>query len=43
MAANAGARVTEVDASHVSMVSRPDVVVEVIEQVVREVGQLQPA
>ena len=28
MAANAGARVTEVDASHVSMVSRPDVVVD---------------
>jgi pimeloyl-ACP methyl ester carboxylesterase len=43
MAEHAGARVTEVDASHVSMVSKPDAVVEVIEQVLREVAQLQPA
>ena len=43
MAERAGAQVTEVDASHVSMVSRPDVVVEVIERALREVGLLQPA
>jgi pimeloyl-ACP methyl ester carboxylesterase len=43
MANHASARVTEVDASHVSMVSRPDVVVEVIEQAVREIVALQPA
>ena len=43
MAQHAGAKVREVDASHVSMVSRPDVVVEVIEAVLREVGELQPA
>jgi pimeloyl-ACP methyl ester carboxylesterase len=43
MAENAGARITEIDASHVSMISHPEVVVEVIEQAVREVGELQPA
>jgi pimeloyl-ACP methyl ester carboxylesterase len=43
MAEHAGARITEVDASHVSMVSRPDVVVEVIGQVLGEIGALQPA
>jgi pimeloyl-ACP methyl ester carboxylesterase len=43
MAEHAGARITEVDASHVSMVSRPEVVVDVIEQVLREIGALQPA
>jgi pimeloyl-ACP methyl ester carboxylesterase len=43
MAENAGARITEIDASHVSMVSHPEVVVEVIEQALREVGELQPA
>ena len=43
MAQNAGAQVREVDASHVSMVSRPDVVVEVIEEAVRAVRALQPA
>jgi pimeloyl-ACP methyl ester carboxylesterase len=43
MAEHAGAKITEVDASHVSMVSHPDVVVEVIEQALREVGELQPA
>ena len=43
MASNAGAQITEVDASHVSMVSHPDVVVEVIEKALREVGELQPA
>ena len=35
--------ITEIDASHVSMVSHPDAVVEVIEQALREVGELQPA
>jgi len=43
MAENAGARITEIDASHVSMISHPEVVVEVIEQALREVGELQPA
>jgi len=43
MAEHAGARITEIDASHVSMVSHPDTVVEIIEQAVREVGELQPA
>jgi pimeloyl-ACP methyl ester carboxylesterase len=41
MAEHASARITEVDASHVSMVSRPDAVVELIERVLQEV--LQPA
>jgi len=43
MAKNAGARITEVDASHVSMVSHPQIVVEVIEEALQEVGRLQPA
>ena len=43
MATRAGARVTEVDASHVSMVSQPQIVVEVIEEALQEIGQLQPA
>jgi pimeloyl-ACP methyl ester carboxylesterase len=43
MAEHAGAKITEVDASHVSMVSHPEVVVDVIEQALREVGELQPA
>jgi len=43
MAEHAGARITEIDASHVSMISHPDVVVEVIGQALREVGELQPA
>jgi pimeloyl-ACP methyl ester carboxylesterase len=43
MAEHAGARITEVDASHVSMVSRPDVVVDVIEQALSKIGALQPA
>jgi pimeloyl-ACP methyl ester carboxylesterase len=43
MAEHAGARVTEIDASHVSMVSHPDAVVKVIEEALREVGALQPA
>ena len=43
MAEHAGARITEVDASHVSMISHPDVVVQVIEQVLQEIGALQPA
>jgi pimeloyl-ACP methyl ester carboxylesterase len=43
MAENAGARITEIDASHVSMISHPEVVVNVIKEVLREVGELQPA
>jgi len=43
MAEHAGARITEIDASHVSMISHPDVVVEVIQEALREVGELQPA
>jgi len=43
MARNAGARITEVDASHVSMVSHPQIVVEVIEEALQEIGKLQPA
>lgn len=43
MAENAGAQITEIDASHVSMISHPDTVVDVIEQALREVGELQPA
>ena len=43
MAEHAGATITEIDASHVSMISHPDAVVEVIEQALREVGELQPA
>jgi len=43
MAEKAGAKITAIDASHVSMVSHPDAVVEVIEQALREVGELQPA
>lgn len=43
MAERARARVTEVEASHVSMISRPDVVAHVIEQALREVGAYQPA
>jgi len=43
MAEHAGARITEVDASHVSMLSRPDVVVQVIGQVLDEIGALQRA
>jgi pimeloyl-ACP methyl ester carboxylesterase len=43
MAEHAGARITEVDASHVSMVSHPDVVVKVIEEALSEIGALQPA
>jgi pimeloyl-ACP methyl ester carboxylesterase len=41
MATRAGARVTEVAASHVSMLSRPDVVVGVIEEALRAVAQPQ--
>ena len=43
MAEHAGATITEIDASHVSMVSHPGVVVEVIERALREVSELQPA
>jgi pimeloyl-ACP methyl ester carboxylesterase len=41
MAEHAGARITEVDASHVSMVSHPDVVVSVIQQAMSAVGAPQ--
>jgi pimeloyl-ACP methyl ester carboxylesterase len=43
MAEHAGARITEVDASHVSMITHPDLVVDIIEQALTEIGQLQPA
>jgi pimeloyl-ACP methyl ester carboxylesterase len=43
MAEHAGARITEIDASHVSMISHPDAIVEVIEEALREVTALQPA
>src|SRR5262249_44893446 len=43
MAERAGAKVTEIDASHVSMISHPDAVVDVIQQAVQSVGELQPA
>jgi len=43
MAERAGAKITEIDASHVSMISHPDVVVEVIQQALEVVGELQPA
>src|SRR5262245_46324690 len=43
MAENAGAKITEIDASHVSMISHPDEVVAVIEQALEAVGELQPA
>lgn len=43
MAEHAGATITEIDASHVSMISHPDAVVEVINRALREVGELQPA
>ena len=43
MAEHAGAKITEIEASHVSMISHPDAVVEVIQQALREVGELQPA
>ena len=39
MAERAGAKITEVDASHVSMVSHPDVVVAVIEEALLEVAR----
>ena len=43
MAEHAGAKITEIDASHVSMISHPDVVVEIIQEALREVRELQPA
>jgi len=43
MADHAGARITEVSASHLSMISHPDVVVDVIEQALSAVGALQIA
>jgi len=43
MAEHAGVQVTEVDASHVSMISHPEVVVEVIEKALGAVRELQPA
>jgi pimeloyl-ACP methyl ester carboxylesterase len=43
MAEHAGATITEIDASHVSMISHPDAVIEVIQQALKAVGELQPA
>jgi pimeloyl-ACP methyl ester carboxylesterase len=43
MAQRAGARITEVDGSHVIMVSQPQVVVDVILDAIREVSERQPA
>jgi hypothetical protein len=43
MAERAGATITEIDASHVSMISHPDAVVDVIEQALNAVAELQPA
>jgi pimeloyl-ACP methyl ester carboxylesterase len=43
MAEHAGAKITEIDASHVSMISHPDAVIEVIQQALDAVGELQPA
>jgi pimeloyl-ACP methyl ester carboxylesterase len=42
MAERAGAKITEIDASHVSMISHPDVVVDIIQQALQTIGQLQP-
>jgi pimeloyl-ACP methyl ester carboxylesterase len=38
MAQNAGAEISEFDASHVGLISQPDVVTDLIEKVAREVG-----
>ena len=38
MAEHAGSTITEVEASHVSMISHPDVVVGVIEEAIRAIG-----
>ncbi|HET9084972.1 MAG TPA: alpha/beta hydrolase, partial [Candidatus Limnocylindrales bacterium] len=43
MAARAGATTTEVDASHLVLVSRPDVVADVILRAVADVAQREPA
>ena len=43
MAEHAGAEIVEIDASHVSMVSHPDVVTELIENVAARVGEAVPA
>ena len=43
MAEHAGAEIREIDASHVSMVSHPDVVTELIEEVTRRVAGPVPA
>jgi pimeloyl-ACP methyl ester carboxylesterase len=43
MAEHAGAEIREIDASHVSMVSHPDVVAELIEEVTRRVAGPVPA
>ena len=39
VAENAKARITELDASHVSMISQPDAVAEVIEKALRAVTE----
>ena len=43
MAEHAGARIREIDASHVSMISHPEVVVDVIEQALIAIVEMQPA
>jgi pimeloyl-ACP methyl ester carboxylesterase len=43
MAEHANARITELDASHVSMVSRPDAIVDVIRTAASAVGEAVPA
>jgi len=43
MAEHAGAEIIEVDASHVSMISKPDVVVDAIRTAVSRIGQAVPA
>ncbi len=40
MAEHAGAEITEIDASHVSMVSQPDAVVDVIKRAVSSIKEL---
>jgi pimeloyl-ACP methyl ester carboxylesterase len=43
MAEHAGAEITEVDASHVSMISNPDVIVDVIRKAASRIGEPVPA
>lgn len=43
MAEHAGAEITEIDASHVSMISKPDAIVDAIRTAVSRIGQAVPA